>query len=121
MSDDQSDLFQAAESGDEERVRHILGAAPHLVSVTNAEGATQLHLAALAGHRRVVQLLVEHGGNVNARDAQFDATVAGWAIEYLRGMNGLLATEIEDMLFAIREGDVRWVKRFLARGPAVRQ
>ena len=39
-------------------------------------------------------------------------------------MNNLrdnLSVEIEDVLFAVRQGDVRWVRRFLERWPALAQ
>jgi hypothetical protein len=35
--------------------------------------------------------LHESAADINARDDRFDATPAGWAIEYLRGLGGLLA------------------------------
>lgn len=47
------------------------------------------------------------------------STPAGWAIEYLRGLGGFLAMEIEDVILAIRQGDVGWVRRFLTRMPAL--
>ncbi len=62
-----------------------------------------------------------NGADINARDDRFNATPAGWAIEYLREEGGLLAIEIEDAMFAIRENDVRWVQRFLTRLPTLAQ
>jgi hypothetical protein len=41
------------------------------------------------------------------------------SIDYLREAGGLLSIEIEDLPFAIREHDVRWVRRFLTRLPAL--
>ncbi len=78
-----------------------------------------MHHAAEHGHREVVALLVAAGADVNARDDQFGATPSGWAIEYLREQGGLLGIEIEDLLFAIRSGDVSWVRRWLARLPSL--
>ena len=86
----------------------------------DAAGATALHYAAFAGHSDVARLLIQHGANINARDAKFNATPAGWAIEYLREMNGLLGIELEDFAFAVREGDLKWIARFLNRFPALR-
>jgi ankyrin repeat protein len=83
------------------------------------EGAMPLHHATLNGHREIAALLLRHGADINARDCRFRATPAGWAIEYLRERGGLLAMEIEDVLFAIRENDLRWVHRFLTRLPAL--
>ena len=36
--------------------------------------------------RAIVRLLVQQGADINARDTEFGATPAGWAIEYLREM-----------------------------------
>jgi ankyrin repeat protein len=44
------------------------------VDLRNAQGATALHDAALAGKLDVVQLLVEKGANVNAKDNESGAT-----------------------------------------------
>ncbi len=42
-------------------------------------GRTPLHSAAIVGALDVVQVLVEHGADVNAREPQFDATPLTWA------------------------------------------
>jgi hypothetical protein len=57
---------------------------------------------------------------VNARDAEFGATPAGWAIEYFRELGGHLAIELEDLAYAIQTRDATWVKRFLGRFPHLR-
>ena len=85
----------------------------------NAEGATPLHYATLNGDGEIAQLLLASGADINARDDEFGATPAGWAIEYLREHGGLLAIEIDDVLFTIRENHVQWVQRFLNRLPAL--
>lgn len=36
-------------------------------------------------------------------------------------MGGFLAIELEDFAWAIREGEVRWVRRWLDRFPLLRQ
>ena len=113
------EFFTAVQSGDTERVRALLTSEPALVRAKDADGATALHFATEQGNREMVRLLLEHGADINARDDRFHATPTGWAIEYLRGLGGLQAVEIEDVLFAIREKDVRWVRRLLARWPAL--
>jgi hypothetical protein len=114
-----AELFSAVASGNVVRVRELLAADPAAASGTDDQGATPLHHATFRGRRELAELLLARGADINARDAQFGATPAGWAIEYLRERGGLLAIEIEDVLFAIRERDVRWVRRFLTRLPAL--
>lgn len=40
---------------------------------------TGLHYAALKGHRRMVEFLIEQGAKVNVRDTKVNSTPAGWA------------------------------------------
>jgi ankyrin repeat protein len=115
------DLIAAARQGDLERVRGILDADASLANARDGAGATPLHYAAIHGHPEIVRLLVKRGADINSRDDEFGATPAGWAIEYLREMGGYLGIELSDFAYAIREGDVRWVVRFLSRFPALRQ
>jgi hypothetical protein len=113
------EFFRAAKAGDLPGVQKLLATDAALVTVRDEDGATALHHAAYSGHQELARYLVEQGADVNARDGRFDATPAGWAIEYLRELGGFLAIEIEDMVFAIRQGDIGWVRRFLARLPAL--
>jgi ankyrin repeat protein len=114
-----ADLFSAVKSANVTHVRELLAADPSVAGARDNEGATALHYATLDGHREIVELLLQNGADINARDERFGATPAGWAIEYLRESGGLLAIEIDDLLFAIRENDARWVRRFLTRLPAL--
>ena len=116
-----AELFLAVVSGDGDRVRELLGSDPSAAVVKDDEGATALHYATLIGHRTIARALMEQGADVNARDERFGATPAGWAIEYLREAGGLLAIEIDDVVFAIHQKDVPWVRRFLTRLPALAQ
>ena len=113
------EFFDAVKSGDAARARGLLASDRALARERDDEGATALHHAAERGHREIVILLLEAGADVNARDDRFHATPAGWAIEYLRARGGLLGMEIEDLLLAIRERDVRWVRRLVTRLPAL--
>jgi len=114
-----AELFSAVASGNAGRVRELLAKDPGAARVKDDDGATALHYATLNGHREIAEVLLQSGADVNARDDRFNATPTGWAIEYLREGGGLLAIEIEDVVFAIRENDVPWVRRFLTRLPAL--
>ena len=113
-------LMDAARRGDTEELKTILQAHAGMVNQKDEVGATALHYAVAGGHREAVRLLVEGGADINARDDEFGATPAGWAIEYLREMGGFLGIELADFAYAIEQGDVDWVRRFLRRFPALR-
>jgi len=113
-------LIEAATQGNLADAQFVLRDHPELINNRDDSGATALHYAALAGHRAIVQLLVQHGADINARDAKYGATPAGWAIEYMREMGAFLAIELSDLAFAIRRGDVEWTARFLDRFPTLR-
>ncbi|MGA8088908.1 MAG: ankyrin repeat domain-containing protein [Terracidiphilus sp.] len=114
-------LIEAAKQGAFEQVGAIISAHPEFLNNKDDSGATALHYAAFGGYCNVVELLVQQGADINARDAKFGATPAGWAIEYMREMGGFLGIELSDFAFAIRRGDVEWTARFLKRFPALRQ
>lgn len=118
--DQLENLIEAARLGMVEDVKRILRSHPELVGERDETGATALHYAAFGGHRDAVRLLVEAGADINATDAQFGATPAGWAIEYLREMGGFLGIELSDFAWAIENGDSAWVARYLKRFPALR-
>lgn len=113
-------LIQAAQGNEIDAAQSILDSNPEVVNQKDALGATALHYAALSGHGRIVNLLVERGADVNDRDDKFGATPAGWAIEYLRELGGHLAIELDDLAYAIETHDSKWVTRFLARFPDLR-
>ena len=113
-------ILHAIEQDDLTAAMAILERNRHLVRQTDSAGATALHYAALNGRRRIAQLLIEQGADVNHRDGEFGATPAGWAIEYLRELGGHLAIELEDLAYAIQTQDTKWVRRFLARFPGLR-
>jgi len=114
-----SRLIEAAKQGALEEVRAIISAHPEFIDNKDDSGAAALHYAAFGGHSAVVEFLVQQGADINARDARFGATPAGWAIEYLREMGGFLGIELSDFAFAIRRGDLEWAERFLKRFPAL--
>jgi ankyrin repeat protein len=120
MNDRQGQLFAAIRRGDRAAVQAMVQAHPECVHARDQAGATPLHYAAEIGDREMVRALLEGGADVNARDARFGATPAGWAIEYLRERGALLGMEIEDVAEAIARGDAPFVERCMARLPALR-
>lgn len=114
-------LIEAAKKGVFEEVRAIVSEHPEFLNSKDDSGATAVHYAAFGGYRDVVEFLVQQGADINARDAKFGATPAGWAIEYMREMGGFLGIELSDFAFAIRRGDFEWTARFLKRFPVLRQ
>jgi ankyrin repeat protein len=118
--DDFATLLDAVQRGAAGEVVAILERNPELVNQRDADGATALHFATFHGHCEVAELLVKRGADINARDGKFNATPAGWAIEYLREMGALLGIELADFAFALEQGDTIWLARFLKRFPAFR-
>ena len=114
------DFFAAIKAGDANAVTELLGSDPGLLERRDDAGATPLHYAALNGQQALVRLLVDNGADVNCRDAEFGATPAGWAIEYLRELGGVLAIEIDDLAYAIQQHDAKWVARLLDRFPRLK-
>lgn len=114
-------FLDAAKQGDLAGVTAILDSHAEVINRRDSSGATALHYAAFSGYRSVVEELVKRGAEINARDGRFNATPAGWAIEYLREMGGVLGIELDDFAHAIRRGEIEWVARFLRRFPALRE
>jgi len=61
-----NELLQAAQAGDENKLRSLLATNPELANMENAEGLTPLGYAAHYGHPNAVKTLLEHGVEVNA-------------------------------------------------------
>ena len=112
-------MLTAVQTGDLAEVGRLLAENPSLATSTDENGATPLHLAALGGHREIAAALIDAGADVNARDGEFGATPAGWAIEHLRQRGGLLAIEIDSAADAIATGDTARLKRLLAVLPTL--
>ena len=73
-------MYAAARNGHTQVVEYLLdhGAA---IDAKGVFGATALHWAAINGHRNVVELLVRRGASLEIRDARFNSTPEGWALE----------------------------------------
>lgn len=64
-----AEIHDAAENGDLETVKRLIGENPNLLEAPDREGKTPLHYAAAKGHLNVVEFLVSKGANVNARNS----------------------------------------------------
>lgn len=73
-------FFSAVRERAVDRVRALLAGAPELVQA-RAEGGTPLHFAAIANDRAMVDLLLDAGADLNARDGTYQMTPIGWANE----------------------------------------
>jgi ankyrin repeat protein len=60
-------IHEAAEAGDVAQIQALLKANPRLISSRNRAGLTPLHLAAYAGQKEVVELLLADKADVNIR------------------------------------------------------
>lgn len=60
------DLFQAARTGDADRLRAMLAEHPQLANMENGDGLTPLGYAAHYGSKEAVQALLEFGAEINA-------------------------------------------------------
>ena len=67
-----SAFVRACQAGDDDRVRELLANDASLARERTADGSTPLHLA--VRHPAIVQLLLQHGADPNARDTGDNAT-----------------------------------------------
>jgi ankyrin repeat protein len=61
-------IHDAARKGDVKKVKELLASDPKLVSDRDKSGDTPLHVAALHGQLAVVQVLIDAGADVNAKN-----------------------------------------------------
>jgi len=60
------ELFQAAQSGDAARIKHLLDLDAALANTENLDGLTPLGYAAHFGHPDAVQMLLDYGADIDA-------------------------------------------------------
>ena len=73
-------MYGAARNGHTPIVEYLLhhGAS---IDAKGVFGGTALHWSAINGHQSTVELLVSRGASLSIRDARFNSTPEGWAIE----------------------------------------
>lgn len=77
------DLLEAARSGAEERMLSLLNPLNVNCHASDGRRSTPLHLAAGYNRNRIVQLLLQHGADVHAKDK-------GWVLS-LYGSSNMFA------------------------------
>ena len=74
------DFFNAVKFGDAAAVTKYLEEQPAL-ALRRIDGSTALHFAALQGQLPIIEILLDRGAELEARDDEFNATPIGWANE----------------------------------------
>lgn len=64
----EKEIIRAAKSGAPGRVIELLAQEASLIGARDADGSTPLHCATWKGHQNVVEVLLSHGADVNARN-----------------------------------------------------
>ena len=85
-------LRRAASAGDVTKVKELLAAGVD-VNAANAYGGTALSFACHKGHAAVVDLLLERGADVHAKDTFYNSTPLVWAVQ--SGHAGIARTLLE--------------------------
>ena len=80
MSEQLAELVRAVSEGDVERARALLAEDRDLAR-TQHRGASPLHYAAIHNQRGAVDLLLEHGADLENLDTEYGAAPIGWANE----------------------------------------
>jgi ankyrin repeat protein len=62
------DFLEAVHQGNKESLTGLLSKSKMWLSVKDSSGRSALHIAVIAGHQIVVELLLGHGANINALD-----------------------------------------------------
>ena len=126
-------LLHAALRGDAEEVASLLQGGAPVEARVRSSGATALALAAAAGHRDVVELLLQSGASAGARDG---AGATALCVAALRGQLGAVEALVESqppgareallevcthggetaLLGAVKAGHVEVVKYLLGQG-----
>jgi ankyrin repeat protein len=77
-AEDNEAIVRLAGKNNVDSMRMMAGLGFHLTS-HGESGSTPLHVAAWHGHVQMVQLLLDSGASVNARDATYNTSPLAWA------------------------------------------
>ena len=110
------DVHAAAKLGDVDRLRELVEADAELVQARGGDGKLPLHYAS---SREVIDYLLAHGAEIDARDVDHESTAAQYAVgEDLEMCRYLVARGAEpDIFMACMMGDLDLVKRVLDDDP----
>ena len=120
-------LFDAAKTGDVERVRRLLGEDGRLANASGyirtslwGADALALHVAVMHGRKDIVDLLLAHGADINARDDKYRFNALIHAIDLADFMPEYAALGMVDFLLERgAEKDV-WACAWLGDGAGVK-
>lgn len=100
-----------------DKVKEMVAADPELVNAKGGDGQRPLHYATTT---RIMDILLENGADINARDVDHYATAAQWAVHNVEKCRYLIDKGADvDLFVAISVGDANLVKRILENSPEV--
>lgn len=109
------DIHAAAGLGMLDKVKEWLAIDPSLVHARGGDGQRPLHFART---REMIDLLLDHGADINARDVDHSATAAQWKVRDADLCRHLIARGADvDIFMAAALGDRALVERVLAADP----
>ena len=109
------DAHAAANLGDATELRRLIDERPDCVNERGRDGASPLHMARTPA---IVDLLIDHGADVDMRDIDHGATPAQWAIDEAAVCRQLIERgATPDIYLACALGDIDLADRVLTAHP----